>query len=284
MKLFEGKTVYITGGSSGIGLETAKLFASLGADVLLIARDKKKLAHAAQIVSDARMSGSQRVSSVSVDVGDDRSVRRAMAAAVKSFGPPDILVNSAGINKYADHFGSITADEFDEALRINCSGVRNVTAALLEPLKERRGRVVILSSMAGLFGMFGYTAYGASKAALVGFAESLGYELRPLGMSVTLVCPPEVDTPMNLDEAKRLPAEGRAVKSISGFLMPDYVARVIVKAVAKGTFFVIPGFSSRFLYLLHRYTNGRLSRMISDAVIRKARRQISLNGRQPAGA
>ncbi|MBN1533461.1 MAG: SDR family oxidoreductase [Spirochaetes bacterium] len=273
MKRFDGKIVYITGGSSGIGLETAKLFASLGAGVVLIARNEAKLEEAAGKVSSLRRSESQTVGTVSADVGDDAEVRRKMADAVARFGAPDILVNSAGINKYADRFENITAAEFDEVMRINCSGVRNVTAALLDRLKEKRGRVVILSSVAGLFGMFGYTAYGASKAALVGFAESLGYELRPLGMSVTLVCPPEVDTPMNLDEAKRLPREGRAVKGMGGFLMPDYVARVIVKAAAKRRFFVIPGFSTRFLYRLHRYSNGLLSRIISDAVIRKSRKR-----------
>ena len=269
MKKFDGKIVYVTGGSSGIGLETAKLFSSLGADILIIARNREKLEKAAQEISKARKNSSQRVMTVSADAGDDDDVRKKMTAAVSGFGAPDILINSAGINKYANYFGNISGKEFDEVMRTNCSGVRNVTAALLGPLKEKKGQVVILSSAAGLFGMFGYTAYGASKAALIGFAESLGYELRPLGMSVTVVCPPEVDTPMNLDEAKTLPAEGRAVKSMGGFLMPDYVARVIVKAVAKKKFFVIPGFSTRFLYLLHRYSNGRLSRTVTDAVIRK---------------
>jgi NAD(P)-dependent dehydrogenase (short-subunit alcohol dehydrogenase family) len=197
-----------------------------------------------------------------------------MKAAVEKFGPPDILVNSAGINKWADHFENITHDRFDEVMQINLYGVRNVTHALLGPMKKNKGHVVILSSAAGIFGMFGYTAYATSKAALLGFAECLRFELNPLGMSVTVICPPEVDTPMNLDEAKTLPPEGRAHKNMGGFLTPQYAARVILKAVAKKKYLYIPGHTTRFLAALHRQSNGWLTRVVSDAVIRKTRKKM----------
>ncbi len=128
--------------------------------------------------------------------------------------------------------------------------------------------MVILSSAAALFGMFGYTAYATSKAALMGFAESLRYELKPLGMPVRLLFPPEVDTPMNLDEVKTLPKEGRAMKSMGGFLIPAHVAKVIVKAIARKKYFVIPSPSTGFLYFFHRISNGFLSRFVSDFVVK----------------
>jgi 3-dehydrosphinganine reductase len=206
---------------------------------------------------------------LSADVGNHEDVTIKMTAAVNEFGVPDILINSAGINKYANHFENITPEMFDEVMRINVNGVRNVTHALLGPLKQKKGHIVILSSAAALFGMFGYTAYGTSKAALMGFAESLRYELAPLGMPVSVIFPPEVDTPMNLDEAHTLPAEGRAMKSMGGFLTPDYVAQIIVDAIAKEKYFVIPGRVTRFLYLLHRLSNGSLSRLVSDMVVKK---------------
>ena len=270
MKKFKGKIIYITGGSSGIGLETGKLLSSYGADIVLIARNVEKLETAKKQLEDLRLEKNQTISSISVDVSNHKDVCETMEQAVSEFGAPDILINSAGINKHADHFENITYDMFNEVMDINVNGVRNVTHALLKPMKQKKGHVVILSSAAALFGMFGYTAYGTSKAALMGFAESLRYEIKPLGMRVTVIFPPEVDTPMNLDEAKTLPEEGRAMKSMGGFLMPAYVAKVIVKAIAKEAYFVIPGRSTAFLYFLHRISNGFLSRLVSDIVVKKA--------------
>ena len=270
---FTGKLVYITGGSSGIGLACAKELAVLGADVALLARNPETLRTTAEDVKAHRQGHSQNVFVVSVDVSDPVDVEAKMAWAVAEFGAPDILINSAGINKYANHFDRITADMFDEVMKTNVYGVRHVTAALLAPMKPKKGHVVILSSAAGLFGMFGYTAYATSKAALLGFAESLRYELKPLGMTVTVICPPEVDTPMNVEEAKTLPPEGRAMKSMAGLLTPEYTANTIIKAISRKKFFCIPGFTTSFLYFFHRLTNGRVSRIVSDVVVRIARRK-----------
>ena len=274
MKSFEGSIVYITGGSSGIGLEMARIFAGRGAHLVLLARTRQKLEGAVRSVEESRLSRGQKIASLCVDVADPADVEEKMAVAVKEYGPPDILVCSAGINKYADHFENITYDMFDEVMKTNVYGPRTVIHTLLPAMKPGKGHVVILSSAAGLFGMFGYTAYGTSKAALLGLADSLRYELRPLGMKVTVVCPPEVDTPMNLDEAKTLPKEGRAMKDMAGMLTPEYTARVIVRAIAKGQYFFIPGPLTRFFYLLHRLTNGTGTRLTSDAVVWLTRRKM----------
>jgi 3-dehydrosphinganine reductase len=274
MKSFEGKLIYITGGSSGIGLEMGKIFAQKGANLLLIARNEQKLQEARQVMDESRRGTVQKIETMSVDVADIVDVEKKMRIAVETYGAPDILVCSAGINKYADHFENITFAMFDEVMKINLYGPRNMIHTLLEDMKLKRSHIVILSSAAGLFGMFGYTAYGTSKAALLGLSDSLRYELKPLGMKLTVICPPEVDTPMNLDEAKTLPAEGRAVKGLGGFLTPEYAAQVIVKAVAKEQYLFIPGASTRFLYLLHRLSNGWLTRMTSDMVIWITRKKM----------
>jgi 3-dehydrosphinganine reductase len=268
MKRFNRKVVFITGGSSGIGFATARLLIRYGANVVLIARNSEKLEAAKNSLDAVKLVPDQTIDVISMDVGNPGEVNEKMKNAVETFGAPDILINSAGINKYADHFENITGDMFSEVINTNVNGVRNVTHALLPAMKEKKGHIVILSSAAALFGMFGYTAYGTSKAALMGFGESLRYELAPLGMPVTVVFPPEVDTPMNLDEAKTLPPEGRAMKSMAGLLEPDYVARVIVKAISKRKYFVIPGFQTRFLYFFHRLTNGVISRVVADLLVK----------------
>jgi 3-dehydrosphinganine reductase len=274
MKNFEGNLIYITGGSSGIGLEMGKIFAQKGANLLLIARNEQKLQEARQVIEKSCHTKAQKITTLSLDVADIVDVEKKMKIAMETYGAPDILVCSAGINKYADHFENITYAMFDEVMKINLYGPRNMIHTLLDAMKAKRGHVVILSSAAGLFGMFGYTAYGTSKAALLGLSDSLRYELKPLGMKLTVICPPEVDTPMNLDEAKTLPAEGRAVKGLGGFLTPQYAAQVIVKAVAKEQYLFIPGASTRFLYLLHRLSNGWLTRMTSDTVIWITRKKL----------
>ncbi len=274
MKSFDGRMIYITGGSSGIGLEMGKIFAARGADLLLLARNSSKLEEAALSMEKCRLSPKQKIGTLSVDVADHADVGKKMSMALEKYGAPDILVSSAGINKYADHFENITYDMFDEVMKINLYGTRDMIHTLLPAMKKKKGHVVILSSAAGLFGMFGYTAYGTSKAALLGLADSLRYELKPLGMKVTVVCPPEVDTPMNLDEAKTLPKEGRAVKSMAGMMSPQFAARVIVKAIAREQYLFIPGALTRFLYLMHRLSNGRGTRMTSDAVIWMVRKKM----------
>ncbi len=110
MKKFKGKGIYITGGSSGIGLEVGKLFVSYGADLVLIARNVEKLQTAKKLLEDCRLEESQTISTISVDVSNHNDVYEKMQQAVNDFGTPDILINSAGINKYADHFENITYD------------------------------------------------------------------------------------------------------------------------------------------------------------------------------
>jgi len=267
---FSGKRIYITGGSSGIGLALAKRLASLGAHILIIARSLQKLEQARTVIDREKRSCDQQLFTMDMDVKDSFQVADKMAVAVKDFGAPDILILSAGINTAADLFDNTSPQAFEHEIAVNVGGVRNPIHALIGPLRRSKGHIVIISSAAALFGMFGYTTYAASKSALTGFAESLRYELTPAGVSVSIVYPPEVDTPMNVKEAKTLPFQARAVKNMSGCLSPEFAARQIITGMLKKKFMIIPGRLTRFLYLLHRLTNGRLTRLVSDAVIKRA--------------
>jgi 3-dehydrosphinganine reductase len=271
VQAFTDKVVYVTGGSSGIGLETARLFVLRGAHVVICARDGAKLEQARMDIEQARTNPQQRISTLALNVVNAAEVRVKLCAAVKDYGSPDILVHSAG-RGHADHFEHITAETFDAIIQTNLYGTRHVIAAALPYMKTHGGHIVILSSAAGLMGMFGYTAYGTSKFALVGLAECLRSELKRYNIRVSVVCPPEVDTPLVQDEGRTIPPEARAVKNLAGVLKPAYVAETIVRGVEKGRFLIIPGFMAKSLYYLQCYLPGRLTRLVPDLVVSLTRR------------
>lgn len=271
MKYFQGKNIYITGGSSGIGLEIARRLSAKGANLLLFARSAPKLEEARRDVETRGTGDGQRIAAMPLDVSNDPAVRSALDRAVREFGPPDILITSAGIGS-ADYFENITYDAFDAVMKINLYGTRNVIAALLGHLKARKGHVAMISSVAGYLGMFGYTAYGTSKFALVGFAECIRGELKRHGVRLTLACPPETDTPFLVEESKTIPPQARALKDMAGTLRPELVADRIIRGIRRNSYLVIPGFKAKTLYLLQCYLPGWISRLISDMTVARVDR------------
>jgi 3-dehydrosphinganine reductase len=268
MAFFSNKLVFITGASSGIGLETAKLLASQGCSLVLMARGKPMLGKACKAIEACMDKTSQRVNAISVDVADNNDVRQKIETAVEQFGIPDILINSAGIGT-ANYFENISYDQFDKAMKINVYGTRNTISAILPFMKQKGGgHIVNISSMAGLIGMFGYTAYCTTKYALVGFSECLRSELKRFNIVVTLVCPPEVKTPFIEEEAKTLPHEARVVKNLAGMLTPQQAARAIVRGMRKKKFLVVPSITAKFLFFQHRISNGLFTRTPSDWIVK----------------
>jgi len=277
-KEFHNRVVYITGGSSGIGLEIARLLAKKGAHLVLVARSPEKLEEARRQIAQSRRSPHQRITTLSVDVTDPDDVNKKMARAVTDAGIPDILINSAGIIA-SNYFESIPYDTFDAVMKTNVYGVRNVIAALLPAMKSRGGgKIVILASVAGLMGMFGYTTYATSKFAIVGFSECLRSELKRYNIAVSMFCPPSVKTPMIDEEAKTIPPESRAVKKLAGMLDPEYVARAVVKGICKKRFMIIPGYIAKGLYLSQRYLGSGVSRAVSDFVVKRAGKRAHKKG------
>lgn len=267
---FSGKMAYITGGSSGIGLATAGLLADMGCDLVLLARDQVRLDEAVKDLKTRAVRPSQRILSLSMDVADHDDVHKKIHEAICRFGTPDILINSAGVG-VGDRFENITYEQFDKTMKINVYGTRNTISAVLPAMKTKgSGQVVNIASFAGLIGMFGYSLYGTTKYALVGMSECLRSELKRNNIAVTLICPPEVRTPLIEEEAKTMPPEARAVKKMAGLLEPEEVAKSIVKAIRKKTFLVIPGIAAKTIFFNHRISNGRLTRYSSDLIVAAA--------------
>ena len=193
MKDFKGKNAYVIGGSSGIGLATAKQLSARGANVMIFARNIDLLEEALEEISARRQSDDQRFEARQLDVSIRSEVQMVLTGAVEDFGPPDLLVNSAGRAR-PHRFEDVTPDMFEATMRVNLFGPRESIFVLL-PYMASGAHIVNVSSVAGFLGVFGYTDYCASKFGLLGFSEALRMELRPKGISVSVLCPPDTDTP-----------------------------------------------------------------------------------------
>jgi 3-dehydrosphinganine reductase len=141
------------------------------------------------------------------DVAKRGDLEAAAEATVAKFGKLDALVNAAGI-PLPKEFEATSSHEVEHVLRVNVVGSANAVAACLPHLKKTgNGRIVLVSSMAGQVGLFGYTAYAASKFGLVGFAQALAMEVRRYNVFVSVLYPPDTDTPGFAEENKIKPAE-----------------------------------------------------------------------------
>jgi 3-dehydrosphinganine reductase len=240
----------VTGGSSGIGLALARLLVREAMDVTLIARDETRLAAALAVLEGNRRHPFQTFRAISADVSDPDEAEQSVARAIAQLGPPELLVTSAGIAR-PGYFDELARDVFEEAMRVNYFGTLDaIRAAAPEMRARRRGRIVLISSGAGLVGLYGYTAYAASKFALRGLAEALRAELRPDGVAVSIVYPPDTDTPQLAQENLTKPPETKAITAQGGLWQADTVAREIMRGIRRRRFAITPCRRMTLLYWL----------------------------------
>ena len=270
---YTGKTAYITGGSSGIGLACAEMLAARGANVLILARRPGQLETAIKQIESKRVSEKQRFSAVQVDVSDKDQIVNSLSRAVKEFGPPDILINSAGIS-FPQKFEDIPFEKFDEIMRVNLYGTWNTISNLLPYLKQSHGYIINDSSVAGYIGVFGMTAYSAVKFAVIGFSEALRSELKRFDVTVSVLCPPDVDTPMLEKAGKIKPEETKAISAAAKVITAGEVAKVVLDAMGKGGFMILPGSGTRFTYNMKRLVPW-LVEAITDSRISKFQKKAA---------
>lgn len=189
---FHGRTVLVTGASSGIGRETALAFAAAGANLVLVARRAKVLA---KVATEARKLGAATLVA-SADVTEAAAVAGAFRKAVKRFGAVDIVVNNAGVMIPSPVVDLRTAD-LRRMLDVNLVGALHVMQEAVKLMRNQgHGHIVNVGSLAGRRGFSPLGGYCASKFALVGLTEALRTELVGERIHVSLVLPGVIDTPM----------------------------------------------------------------------------------------
>lgn len=186
---FSGRVVFITGGSRGLGLILARLFADEGAKLALLARDEKELRRAK---AELEQSGAEVLTMV-CDVTDAHALREAIEQTVTHYGGLDVLVNNAGAIAVGP-MEHMSEKEFRDLMDLHCWAALDATRAALPHLKQSGGRIVNIASLGGLVAIPHLSAYNVSKFAVVGLSTSLRAELAKDGVLVTTVCPGTIRT------------------------------------------------------------------------------------------
>jgi short-subunit dehydrogenase len=253
--VFRENVVVITGGSAGIGRELAYQLAAQGAWLVLAAREPTLLEETAR---EARKHGARAVA-VPTDVAVETQCQALIERAVAEYGRIDTLINNAGISMYArfDELG--TVEPLERVMQINYFGSIYCTHYALPHLKQSRGRIVAVSSLAAKTGVPMRSAYAASKHAMAGFFDSLRIELAEDGVSVTVVYPGFVATEI---ASRRLGPDGKVLKSQqvdSADVMPveECARQIIALSAARG----------RELVMTRRARLGQWLRLVAPAMV-----------------
>ena len=250
-KNFTGQHALITGGSSGIGKAVAKLLAEQGANISIIARDSAKLETARQEIAAAIIDSQQKILAFTADVTQQSALELALQQAIADLGSPQILIASAGI-AIPGYFQELSLETFHQTMAVNYFGsLYAIKAVVPEMIAAQQGHIILISSGAGLIGLYGYTAYSASKFALRGLAESLRGELKPHQIKVSIVYPPDTDTPQLAAENKTKPPETKLITATAQLWTAEGVAREIIQGMIQGKFAIAPGWEMSLLNKLH---------------------------------
>lgn len=221
---FSGKRVLITGASSGIGYGIAEAFAAAGAELIILADN--------DLIMSAAASLGRNVQAFQCDISDRAAVQKVLA----DIGELDVLINNAGFEKPTplDGAAPATDDTFERIVAVNISGTHNVTRALVSKLKDG-GRMILTSSIWGKTSVAEFSAYAASKHAMIGLTRTWAQELGPRNICVNAVCPGWIKTGQAMASLQAMAQSSRrseadieaeisSVQAIGGLMVPADIA------------------------------------------------------------
>lgn len=243
----------VTGGSKGIGYQLAVGLIERGCNVTIVARnvnDLKKACDDLQTLADQR-GQRQKVQWKSMDMTADYEViKAAFDECAKELGPIDILINNAGHSVQAP-FCDLPVTDFEKQMKVNYLSAVYATRAVVDDMKARKtGHISFVSSAAGQFAIFGYSAYSPTKFALRGFADTLHMELLPYKVNVGLLYPPNTDTEGFKVELETMPEETKLMSDAAGLFTPKFVAEAHLKDIADGNYTTTIGLDGWMLGVL----------------------------------
>jgi len=227
------KTAIITGGTSGIGLATTKLFLAENFNCVLVGRNENKFL---QIKSELQ----GNFEFVSADVGKISDCEKVLQKTLETFGSADVLINCAGI--YTEGaITSVTEKDFDAIFATNVKGTFFMSKIFVEELCKTKGAIVNVASDAGLKGNYFCALYSASKGAVIAFTKSLALELASFPVRVNCVAPADILTPLTLNQLKN---SGETVSDLEKFYplgrigKPEEVAQAIYFLASEKSSFI----------------------------------------------
>jgi short-subunit dehydrogenase len=247
--MFQNKVVVITGSTQGIGLKTAELLGKRGAKLVINSRSPQKVDHAVSFLKQF----SDEVIGIPGDVSDARFCDELKDATVQKFGKIDILINNAGVAS-SGLISELHSAAFEKIVSINFLGSVHPTLAFLPEIIQQKGDIIFISSIAGILGLPGYSAYSATKRAIVSFAESLKIELSGTGVFVGINYPgfTENDVQKTILNAK---GEEEILKKRDGIkaTSQEKTALEIIKQIEKRRFRAYSSISGKFIQMLVRF-------------------------------
>ncbi len=257
IKRLDGKCVVVTGASSGIGEALAREYASLGAKVVLGARQEDKMQ---SIVADIKAAGGEAVYVVA-DVVKMDDCQRLIDGAVSNYGAVDVLICNAGLSMRA-LFDDVDLDVLHRLMDVNFWGTVNCVKVALPYLQAARGSIVGVSSVAGLHGLPARTGYSASKYAMTGFLETIRIENLKKGLHVMIACPGF--TASNVRFAALTAdghSQGETPRDEAKMMSAEQVAKIIIGDVQRKKRLSLMEFNGRGTHFIKKFFPAFLDKM-----------------------